>query len=271
MLSKLIKYDIRSTWRDFAGIYLSILLGVLILPQLLKYFSNNTVNVIAGFVATAIIISTIVIMIVMLFRIFNTNVFSKEGYLTMTLPVTSTQVVVSKLLVSTMWIVLTGIVAAVGVSIFVLNLNLAPLDEIAAALRKLLSMFDSRGALAAVLIIVGMITSAVKEVAKLFLACSIAHLKQLSRFRIPAGVISYFVFSWMETLIVQVFSLVASILPFGSEIARQIVIMDDFNSIQQFIGLFSGVMAAGILYSILLTVLYSIVTIVILNRKLDLD
>lgn len=272
MLSKLIKYDIRSTWRDFAGVYLSILLGVLILPQLFNHFSNNAiVNLIAGFLATGIIISTIVIMIIMLFRIFNANVFSKQGYLTMTLPVTSTQIVASKLLVSTMWIVLTGIVAVVGLGIFVLGLSAATPSSVVAEFLKVLSVLDSRGVMAAVMVVVGMLLSSVKEIAKLFLACSIAHLKQLNRFRVLLGILSYFVLSWMEVLIVQCLSLIASLFPFARDLAGQIALINDPASIGQFIGLFSGVMFVGILYSVFLIALYSFGTVTILNRKLDLD
>ena len=101
MLGKLIQYDIRSTWREFAGVYLSILLGVLILPPLFNSFNNQFINTVAGFLVAGISIATIVVMIITLFRIFNTNVYSREGYLTLTLPVTSSQIVFSKLLVST--------------------------------------------------------------------------------------------------------------------------------------------------------------------------
>lgn len=271
MLNKLIKYDIRSTWRHFAGVYVCILLGVLILPPLFNHVSNNIVNALAGFLAAGIVVATIVIMILTLFRIFNTNVFSKEGYLTMTLPVTSTQIVASKLLVSTMWIILTGIVSAIGVCIFVLNMNAAPLADMAAAFNKAVAMFDARGAFAVILMIIAMIASTVKEIAKLFLACSIAHLKPLGRFRVPAGILSYFALSWLETLIVQAGSLIISFLPGSGEYVRQLNAMNDPSSIQQFIGLFSGVMGVGILYAIVLTAAYSIVTVWILNHKLDLD
>lgn len=271
MLSKLIKYDIRSTWRDFAGVYLSILLGVLIVPLLFNHFNNEIVKTIAGFMVTGIVIATIVVMVITLFKIFNTNVFSKEGYLTMTLPVTAKQIVVSKLLVSSMWIVLTGIVSAIGICIFALNMNAAPLAEVAASFQKLISMFDSSGALAITLLILALIISGVKEIAKLFLACSIAHLKQLNRFRVPVGILSYFVFSWMEALIVQAISLIASFLPFADEITRQLKLIEDPSSISQFIGLFSGVMTVGILYAMVLTAVYAIGTVWILNHKLDLD
>jgi len=271
MLSKLIKYDIRSTWRDFAGVYLSILLGVLILPPLFNHFNNEIVKTIAGFIAVSIIITTIVVMVITLFKIFNTNVFSKEGYLTMTLPVTARQIVVSKLLVSSMWIILTGFVSAVGICIYVLNMNVAPMAEIAAAFQKFMVMFDSRGVFAVVLMILAMVASSVKEIAKLFLACSIAHLKQLNRFRVPVGILSYFVFSWLETLVVQAVGLVVAFMPFSDVYVKQLELMNDPSSIMQFIGLFNGVLSVGILYSCVLIAVYAVGTVWILNHKLDLD
>ena len=270
MLTKLMKYDIRSTWRDFAGVYLSILLGVMIVPQLFNHFDHKIATLLGGFLAAGIMIATVVVMVVMLFRIFNRNVFSKEGYLTMTLPATSLQIVASKLLVSVMWIVLTGIVSIIGICIFALNLNAAPPAEIIAGIQKIMSVIDGRGALAIMLFLVMMIASAVKEIAKLFLACSVAHLKQLGRFRVLLGILSYFLFSWMEVLIVQTLSFMASFLPFADDLAGRIELIHDPASIQQFIGLFSGVMATSIFYAAVLTAVYAAGTVWILNRKLDL-
>lgn len=271
MLGKLIKYDIRSTWRDFAGVYLSILLGVLIVPQLFNHFSSEVVNVLAGFIMAAIVISTIVIMIVTLFKIFNTNVFSKEGYLTMTLPVNSRQIVTSKLLVSTMWIILTGIMAVIGIFIFVLNMNAVAMPEMAAAFKEFMTMFDTSGLWAIILMAIAMIASAVKEISKLFLACSIAHLKQFGKFRVAVGILSYFILSWIETLIIQAAGFILSLMPNMAEYARQLEAMNDPNSFKQFIDLFSGVMGVGILYSMILTAVYAVSIIWILDRKLDLD
>ena len=271
MLSKLIKYDIRSTWRDFAAVYLSILLGVLILPALFNHFVNPIIYTVAGFLAAGIVIATIVVMVVTLFRIFNKNVFSNEGYLTMTLPVTSTQIVASKLLVSSMWIILTGIVSAIGICIFVLNSNAVSWPDVASLIQKFTSMLDSRGIFAIVLMIVAMIMSSVKEIAKLFLACSIAHLKQLNRFRVPAGIFSYFIFSWLETLIIQAISMIISFIPNADMYIAQLEAMNDSSNIQQFVGLFNGVMVIGVLYALVLIAVYSIGTVWILNHKLDLD
>jgi hypothetical protein len=68
MLTKLIKYDIRSTWRDFTGIFLAILLGVILVPVAMKNFSNELVQLTAGLVAFAIVIAVIAITIINLFK-----------------------------------------------------------------------------------------------------------------------------------------------------------------------------------------------------------
>lgn len=142
MLTKLIKYDIRSTWRDFTGIFLAILLGVILVPMAMKNFSNELVQLTAGLVAFAIVIAVIAITIINLFKIYNTNVFSKEGYLTMTLPVKASQILTSKLLVSSMWITLTGIVSIIGMIIFTLIITPMGLDQLWIGFRALAEQLD---------------------------------------------------------------------------------------------------------------------------------
>lgn len=271
MLVKLMKYDIRSTWRNFCAVYLSILLGVIILPYIFNNIDNEIVNISAGFIAMGIVIATIVVMVGNLFKIFNTNVFSKEGYLTMTLPVSSRQIVTSKLLVSSLWIILTGIISMIAMFIYVTTMIPNAFDEIAAAMQKIMPYFNGQATFTIVLLILGMIFSAVKEIAKLFVACSIAHLKQLNRFRVPVGIISYFVFSWLETMIVRAASFGFGLIPYFESIASKLDAISDPNQIPLYISYFNGLILLGIVYSLLLIVVYSIGTIWTLNHKLDLD
>lgn len=271
MLSKLIKYDIRAGWRDFVGTYMAIILAVLILPVIFKYPGNEIADAIAGSIAIAIIIGTIVMVIINLFTIFNTNVFSKEGYLTMTLPVKSHQIVISKLLVSAMWIVLTGIVAIIGLIIFTVLMNGVQIAGFTEAIKYMMSILGGQSILAVILIIIALIASVVKEIAKLFLACSVAHLRQLSRFRIPVGILSYFAFSWLEVAILEILSNIIGLFVNSDEIVRQINLINDTGDIQMYFGLFSGIMIFGILYALALITAYSMANVWILNHKLDLD
>lgn len=273
MLGKLIKYDIRSTWRDFAAAYACILLGVLVLPQIFKHIVNEIIHVVAVFLAIGIVTATIVVMIIMLFRIYNTNVFSKEGYLLMTLPVTPTQIVGSKLIVSSMWIVLTGIVAVIGMVVFLMGMGVLS-GEVFDAIENFLSIIGGNGKLAVFLLALSMLFSIVKEIAKLFLACSISRLKQLGRLRIFIGIVSYFIFSWLEVVLVQVLMSIISWIPNTEQFIMRMNQLDqlsNFGGIHPFLDVLNGVMGAGILYSLVLVVGYGLGNIWILNRKLDLD
>ena len=272
MLSKLIKYDIRATWREFAGINISILLGVIIVPFILRTFNNDIVRVMAGFISFSIIISVLVITIINLFTIFNTNVFSRQGYLTMTLPVTASQTVLSKIIVSSMWITLTGFVSVIGVMIFTLLISPPQLAELWQGFQKLIEQLNGMSVLTGILLILAVILSITKEIAKLFLSCSIGHIKQLNKFRVPIGILSYFIFSWGETLIVQGAVFLTGLFSERSQlIMKQLETMKHPESIDQFLGLFNGMVALGVLFSLLLVGIFSAGTIWILNHKLDLD
>jgi len=272
MLSRLIKYNFRSTWRDFAGIYMSILLGVIIVPLMLNNINNQIVNLVAGFIASSIVIAVVVVILTNLFRIFNVNVFSKEGYLTMTLPVTPTQIVFSKLIVSSMWIILTSIVSVIGIFIFLFIIDSINYVQISEECQKILAHLNGHSTLTFILLILAIIISSLKEVAKLFLACSIAHLKQLNRNRVPVGIASYFVFSWIESLIVQIFVMVLALVSTRvDELISKLEAMSNLAGIEQFIRLFNVFIGIGTIYALLLTAVYSIGTIWILNHKLDLD
>src|SRR5665648_821774 len=255
MLKKLIKYDIKSTWRDFTGIYLSILLGVIILPFIFNNVNNDFIVITGGFIAFGIIIAVIVITIISLFKIFNTNIYSKEGYLTLTLPVTSRQILSSKLIVSSMWIVLTMIVSVIGLLIFTLLIAPLPFMDIVNAIETTIAQLAGLGGVTVLLLVLGMIVSTVKEVAKLFLACSIAHLKQFNKFRVPVGVLSYFAFSWAEIILVQGLALISY--PFikdKSIFISQLNAISDLGSLQEALGLFNWVIGLEIIYGAFLII-----------------
>lgn len=272
MLSKLIKYDIKSTYRDFLGIYFAILLCVTIVPLIFNNVRNEIINMIAGFVAFGIFVAVIVVVIINIFQIFNTNLFSKQGYLTMTLPVTSRDIVFSKLIVSSMWIVLTGIVSFIALSIFVLMITSTSYTAITDAFHLIMAQLNTQHIFTLILLILTVIISCVKEMAKLFLSCSIAHLKQFNHFRVPAGILSYFVFSWLETLIVQIIFLVfGNLFTNSQELIAHINTLSDLNGMNQDFELFNAIIGSGIIYGLLLASLFSTAIVWILNHKLDLD
>lgn len=275
MLGKLLKYDIRATWRDFAALYLAMVLGVIIAGLMILYVGSGWVYAVTALLALAVIIATFVVTIGTLFKIYNTNVFSREGYLTCTLPVPTTHLVFSKLTVSGMWITLTWMVAAF--SMFLLFSISAPdfwAKMQAYGFNRVWQLFEEKAILLGVVTIVASIVSTLAEVAKLFLACTIAHLKVLRQFRIPVGIASFLLFTWLGSKLMN----------FGYALfpATSSGVDGDFaisssgfefsaNAAQHIASEISHAMIFGIFFSLLLAAIYSVATIWLLERKLDLD
>lgn len=204
MLGKLFKQDIRATWRDFILLFLSMFLAAIILPALVTATQSKILMVISTMLIFAIFVASFVISIACLFRLFNRNIYSKEGYLTMTLPVTASRLVLSKLLVGTGWIVLTGLL---GILFFFLAMNIyvSPVltgiswSEFTDAIHKLFATTQGGGmVLFLILLVLIMIASLISSIAQIYFCCTIGHLKMLKSFRVPAAVIAFFAISWLE-------------------------------------------------------------------------
>lgn len=131
MLKQLLKYEFKATSRVYGGLYLalallSVVLGLSVRGQTILP-SNSRVwqfIVILSIVYAAVIISIGVLCFVNTLQRFNKNLLGREGYLMHTLPVTETQLILSKLLTSMVWVgcsLLVGVVcitAMVSIGVF---------------------------------------------------------------------------------------------------------------------------------------------------------
>ncbi len=120
MLGKLIKNELKATARMFLPLYgLLIILTfvnkfVFELPQ--KYAATEAIiKVISALLYTAIITAIVALSFIMLIQRFHKNLLQDEGYLMHTLPVTAGQHIVSKLLVSLLWNMLSTVVVTFSV------------------------------------------------------------------------------------------------------------------------------------------------------------
>lgn len=109
MLWKLVKFDIRSTSRDFAVLYM----GMFALAVLAGTLANEMIVSLA--MSIAITITGAVVTFVSIIRLYSRRMFSKEGYLTLTLPVTSTQQVIAMVLTGAFWSIMTMVMFAVAI------------------------------------------------------------------------------------------------------------------------------------------------------------
>lgn len=109
MLRKLVKHDILSTYRDFAGLYMGMLAFAILAAVSINMDQRGYLIGISIFLLTGLSIATAVVTFVSIIRLFGRRMFSTEGYLTLTLPVSNTQTVVAKLVTGLFWSIMTTI------------------------------------------------------------------------------------------------------------------------------------------------------------------
>lgn len=119
MLGKLIKHELRATGRTMLPLYavLSVMAVLAGFSMRQLEFGTNQVPefvelvLVSLFVAFfAVMIATVVMAFVLMIGRFYKNLLGDEGYLMMTLPVSAHSHIWAKLIVSSMWFVVTGLV-----------------------------------------------------------------------------------------------------------------------------------------------------------------
>ena len=135
MLGKLLKHEFKATARTMLPMF-----GVVLLLSLLANLSfaqiadaeNGALDILFGLFIFAFFLGLftmgVMAMVVMIQRFYK-NVLGDEGYLTLTLPVNVHEIVWSKLIVSFVWFLATGLIAMAAVFIAVFTLTYTELGE----------------------------------------------------------------------------------------------------------------------------------------------
>lgn len=105
MLGKLIKNEFKSTAHRVAWIYM--VGGVTLLMLLLGYATDKVwLGALASLVLMIVGFIVLIVTFVAIATQYNRSMFGAEGYLTFTLPVSSNQLLASKVIVSSVWVLL---------------------------------------------------------------------------------------------------------------------------------------------------------------------
>lgn len=123
MLRKLMKHELRATARTIWPTYLAVILLTGIVAMGIRVWESSTstlVNILAvlATMAYSIAISAVfIVVLVMMVNRFKNNLLQDEGYVMFTLPVSSHQIIWSKIIISCLWFVVTTAVAVLSVFI----------------------------------------------------------------------------------------------------------------------------------------------------------
>ena len=126
MLKQLLKYEFKATKRRYFGLYLalallSVVLGVTFRQEhaLAHSTSFQNLEVILMIVYVSVILAIAVLCFVNTIQRFYQNLLGREGYLMHTLPVNENQLILSKLLTSMVWVLCSGLVGIVCITVMV--------------------------------------------------------------------------------------------------------------------------------------------------------
>ena len=126
MLKQLLKYEFKATKSLYFGLYLalallSVVLGVSFRQENAWADSTNfgRLEVILMVLYLSVIFAIAVLCFVSTVQRFYKNLLGREGYLMHTLPVTETQLILSKLITSMVWVLCSGLVGIVCITVMV--------------------------------------------------------------------------------------------------------------------------------------------------------
>ncbi|CYV79547.1 hypothetical protein [Streptococcus suis] len=155
MFKKLLKYEFQSVGKWYVGIYagalvLSAILGFWLQALNLRTQAGSTEPGGAEMVLFGTSFMTFGILIAalglstffMVINRFRKNVYGRQGYLTMTLPVSSHHIILSKLLASLVWYLLAGITIILSIGIVLAVLMLGSEEFVIPELQTLIQQID---------------------------------------------------------------------------------------------------------------------------------
>lgn len=212
MLGKLIKYDIRSTANTYLPLY-----GLIILVSII-----NSIFFSVGFdygtgwgmaILFGLFVALFVMTIIMVIGRFNRNLLGAQGYLMFTLPVDPAFLILSKLITSVIWVVLSAVTGLLSSTILLFNSKVIngfiSSPEFGRILSMCLAQLKQAGTLNTIVTAISFILLLICFycifVLTVYLAISIAHLPPFAKFRVPAAVLAYFILNWSYQAVLSFF------------------------------------------------------------------
>lgn len=213
MLSKLIKYEIKATGRIFLPLFLSILVFAGINKFIFAFDlqKGNVPSIITMSIYIVLMAGLFVMTFTMIIQRFNKNLLSDEGYLMHTLPVKAWGHIISKLLVSMLWIVTSSITALI--SILVITYQKGSISEIlkglATAHNRIIDQLGPSAYLLTLEIVLGVLLCLASGILIVYASIAIGHL--FNRHKMLASFGAFIVLNTLTHIFFKLVSLIPGI------------------------------------------------------------
>lgn len=197
---RLCKMELKYSWRVFMPFYV-VLISCSVFNSIRTFLKEastrsffDSFNIILSVLFMFGITSLLMVVIVSIVRNFSKSMFGREAYLTQTLPVSSTQLVLSKLAAAVFWMIVSFIVIEVSANVFWYANSPYTKGVINISFRD--SMFGAWGTNMLEGIFIWMFS-----ILQLFFVTTIVHTCYFHKHRFVSGVIIYFLIKYMETFV----------------------------------------------------------------------
>lgn len=204
MLGKLIKNDFKTSAHTMGMIYLAAAIAVAFMA-FAYIFEVTWISGVATMALLAISVIAVVVTFVCVIADFQKTLFGNQGYLSHTLPVTSGQLVVSKLVVSFSWMLL-SYVAGIAILLGVYGYASAMIgDDVKVAFQLLTLFFEGlpSGATVKIVVALGLLVIFIRIVvliAQLYFAITLSNTRVMSKFGTFAAIIIFFALFLLMTV-----------------------------------------------------------------------
>ena len=267
MVRKLMKYDFASFMRLLLPVQL-ILLGIAALNRIVQLFESesNTYSIVFTssivLYVISIIVALVLTLVVSVVRFYQ-GMYSNEGYLSHTLPVTPTQHIVSKLLTSVLFFLGTFL------SVF-LSLNIVTLGEMNIEIYKAIGFLFGRFftythwhmALYIVEVILLVLAVMISSLLCLYFCISVGQLAQKKKILLAFGV--YFGLYFISQVFGTILIVIVSVL--NLEFLMEIIDWFTYHPIA-----FGHIFLCGlIVYQLIISLIYFLISRYIMSKKLNL-
>lgn len=241
MFGKLLKYEFKSIGKWYFALNAAVIAIAAILSFTIKQFTQQadnagvfgtvidkmlplTLSLTFGALITGSLLSTLLIII----NRFSKNIFGREGYLTLTLPVTSHQIILSKLVASFICSLFNLIILIFGIAILIM-----PMVDFKDVVETLSKVIKAEYILDNAFILSYLLVSSLASILLLYFAISIGQL--FSNRRGLMAFIAYFalmiLFSVATTYLnlkVFGFESTSEVLPYKEHVYLYVIIVEEF-------------------------------------------
>lgn len=214
MLGKLLKYEYRATYKLYLVLYAIVLVlaGILRLLTSLDLSHNVILSSLTVMFTITVVLSLaglyFVTLIFVMFRFYK-HMFSDEGYLTFTLPVTTFQLIISKIIVGMTWVIGCFLVLAGSVAIILYGTETMDSIEIIwnAFGSSVFDLLFQGEILQVIYYIMNSVISVFSTVCFIYLAVAFGQV-MMPRHKVAGSILSYLIISIATGVISTIFSIV---------------------------------------------------------------